>query len=137
MLLPLDCQLQFHFSWNYCGGAWGVDHRQAICLPLLFFSATAPPATAPPSATALPFLEIADLAGARCLIVPLSNFAGLRCLGDFSGDALMGDTPLRGDFSSGRRALLRLVGVCRFDGILPFQPTLLQLLHAEVRLSGM
>jgi hypothetical protein len=99
-------------------GGWIIVRRFA-CPSFFFFSATAPPATA---ATALPFLdlEIADLAGAHCLIVFLSNFAGLRCLGDFSGDALMGDTPLRGDFSSGRRALLRLVGVCRFDGILPF-----------------
>ncbi len=88
------------------------------------------------SAIALPFLEFADLAGAHCLLLegfPLSDFVGLRFLpleGDFSsGRALEGDSPLRGDFSSGRRGFLR------FGGIVPFH--LLQLLRAEVRLSGM
>ena len=67
------------------------------------------------SAIALPFLECVDLAGARCLC--LDDFVGLRFL------------PLEGDFSSGR------IGFLRFVGIVPFH--LLQLLRAEVRLSGM
>ena len=91
------------------------------CAPLFFFV----------SAIALPFLECVDLAGARCLL--LDDFVGLRFLpleGDFSsGRALEGNSPLRGDFSSGRRGFLRFVG------IVPFH--LLQLLRAEVRLSGM
>ena len=51
-----------------------MDHHQAICLghwsaPLFF------------SLIALPFLEFADLAGVRCLLLegfPLSDFVGLR-----------------------------------------------------------
>jgi hypothetical protein len=85
------------------------------------------------SAIALPFLEFADLAGARCLLLevfPLvSDFVGLRFLlleGDFSsGRALESNSPLRGDFSSGRRGFLR------FGGIVPFH-LLQRLLRAEV-----
>ncbi len=83
------------------------------------------------SAIALPFLEFA--AGARCLLLevfPLvSDFVGLRFLlleGDFSsGHALESNSPLRGDFSSGRRGFLR------FGGIVPFH-LLQRLLRAEV-----
>jgi hypothetical protein len=86
-------------------------------------------------AIALPFVEFADLAGARCLVLeefPLSDFVGLRVValeGDFSSPrALEGDSPLRGDFSAWRRG-----GFLRFGGIAPFH--WLQLL--QVRLSGM
>ena len=82
-------------------------------------------------------MDFADLAGARCLVLaefPLSDFVGLRVVAlesDFSSPgALEGDSPLRGDFSSGRRG-----GFLRFGGIVPFD--LLKLLCAEVRLSGM
>ena len=89
-----------------------------------------------PRAFAVPFLEFgADLPGARCLLLegfPFDDFLGLCFVGlerDFSSlRALEGDSPLRGDFSSGRRG-----GFLRFGGIVPFH--LLQLL--QVRLSGM
>ena len=86
-------------------------------------------------AIALPFVDFADLAGARCLVLaefPLSDFVGLRVValeGDFSSlRALEGDSPLRGDFSAWRRG-----GFLRFGGIALFH--LLQLL--QMRLSGM
>ena len=86
-------------------------------------------------AIALPFVDFADLAGASCLLLegfPLSDVVGLRFValeGDFSSRrALEGDSPLRGDFSSGRRGgFLRFGGIVRFD----------LLMRAEVRLSGM
>ena len=85
-------------------------------------------------AIALLFVDFADLAGARCLVLaefPLSDFVGLRvvALGDFSSPrALEGDSLLRGDFSAWRRG-----GFLRFGGIALFH--LLQLL--QMRLSGM
>ena len=91
-----------------------------------------------PRAIALPFLEFgADLPGARCLLLegfPFDDFLGLCFVAlerDFSSlRALEGDSPLRGDFSSGHRG-----GFLRFGGIVPFE--LMMMLRAEVRLSGM
>ena len=86
-------------------------------------------------AIALLFVDFADLAGARCLVLaefPLSDFVGLHVValeGDFSSPrALEGDSPLRGDFSAWPRG-----GFLRFGGIAPFH--WLQLL--KVRLYGM
>jgi len=107
------------------GGSSSGDFSRALeCAPFFLVPAIA-----------LPFLEFADLAGARCWVLeefPLSGFVGLRFValeGDISSPrALDGDRPPRSDFSSGRRG-----GVLRFVGIVPFH--LLQLL--QVRLSGM
>ena len=109
------------------GSSPGELARALECAPVFFVV----------PAIALAFVDFADLAGARCLVLaefPLSDFVGLRVValeGDFSSlRALEGDSPLRGDFSAWRRG-----GFLRFGGIVGFD--LLKVLRAEVRLSGM
>ena len=94
------------------GSSSGELPRALECAPVFFVV----------PAIALPFVDFADLAGARCLVLaefPLSDFVGLRVValeGDFSSlRALEGDSPLRGDFSAWRRG-----GFLRFGGIVHF-----------------